>query len=82
MNASASDAEALRAVLRRDLTAALKARQPDAVAALRGAIGAIDNAQAVAAPASSPPARRLPVAVTGAGDVSAETSPAPAVSCG
>lgn len=42
------DAGELRAVLRRDLTAALKARQPDTVAALRNAIAAIDNAQAVA----------------------------------
>jgi hypothetical protein len=40
--------------MRRDLTAALKAREPDAVAALRTAIAAIDNAEAVAAPDTSP----------------------------
>ncbi len=42
-----ASAEALPAALRRDLTAALKARQPEAVAVLRTAIAAIDNAQAV-----------------------------------
>jgi hypothetical protein len=41
------DAGALRAGLRRDLTTALKARDTEAVAALRIAIAAIDNAQAV-----------------------------------
>ena len=45
-----ASAEALSAALRRDLTAALKSRRPDAVAALRVAIAAIENAQAVAAP--------------------------------
>jgi len=40
--------------MRQDLTAALKAREPDAVAALRTAIAAIDNAEAVAAPDTSP----------------------------
>jgi hypothetical protein len=48
---TARDAQELRGVLRRDLTAALKTRQPDVVAALRIAIAAIDNAQAIAAPA-------------------------------
>lgn len=33
--------------MRRDLTAAMKARQPDAVAALRTALAALDNAEAV-----------------------------------
>jgi uncharacterized protein YqeY len=51
-----SDAEALRATLRRDLTAAMKARDSDAVAALRTAIAAIDNAEAVAAPQAAPAA--------------------------
>jgi uncharacterized protein len=40
----------LRHALRRDLTTAMKAREPDAVAALRTAIAAIDNAEAVPAP--------------------------------
>ena len=39
-----ASAEALPAALRRDLTAALKARQPEAVAVLRTAIAAIDRA--------------------------------------
>jgi uncharacterized protein len=41
---------ALRHALRRDLAMAMKAREPDAVAALRTAIAAIDNAEAVPAP--------------------------------
>jgi uncharacterized protein len=41
---------ALRDALRRDLTSAMKAREPDAVSALRTAIAAIDNAEAVPAP--------------------------------
>ena len=45
---------ALRDALRRDLVGAMKARQPDAVAALRTAIAAIDNAEAVPAPETSP----------------------------
>lgn len=43
----------LRDALRRDLASAIKAREPDAVAALRTAIAAIDNAEAVPAPAAS-----------------------------
>lgn len=42
--------QALRDTLRRDLTRAMKAREPDAVSALRTAIAAIDNAEAVPAP--------------------------------
>jgi uncharacterized protein YqeY len=38
---------AIRAALRADLTAAMKARDRDAVTALRTAIAAIDNAEAV-----------------------------------
>ena len=45
------DAQALRAALRLGLTAALKARDRDALAALRTAIAAIDNAEAVPVPA-------------------------------
>ena len=40
---------ALRDALRRDLASAMKAREPDAVSALRTAIAAIDNAEAVPA---------------------------------
>lgn len=46
--------QALRDALRRDLTRAMKAREPDAVSALRTAIAAIDNAEAVPAPDDSP----------------------------
>lgn len=38
----------IRAALRADLTAAMKARDRDAVSALRTAIAAIDNAEAIA----------------------------------
>ena len=65
-----ASAEALSAALRRDLTAALKSRRPDAVAALRVAIAAIENAQAVAAPPDRRPAGSGHVAgahVAGAG---------------
>lgn len=48
----ADGAQEIRAGLRRGLTAALKARDADAVAALRTAIAAIDNAEAV--PAARP----------------------------
>jgi uncharacterized protein YqeY len=51
----ADSGEALRAALRRGLTAALKKRDPDALAALRTAMAAIDNAEAVPAPAASVP---------------------------
>jgi uncharacterized protein YqeY len=44
--------EALRSALRADLVTAMKARQSDAVAALRTTLAAFDNAEAVAAPAS------------------------------
>jgi len=45
-----TDPQALRAALRRHLTSAMKARELDAVSALRTAIAAIDNAEAVPAP--------------------------------
>jgi uncharacterized protein YqeY len=41
------DARALRSMLRSDLVAAMKARQPEVVSALRTAIAAIDNAEAI-----------------------------------
>lgn len=54
--AEQTDAEALRAGLQRDLTAAMKARDRDSVDALRTALAAIGNAEAVAAPAAGPDA--------------------------
>jgi hypothetical protein len=50
----ADDAQALRAVLRHGLITALKTRDADAMAALRTAIAAIDNAQAVPASDQTP----------------------------
>ena len=67
-----SDAAALRATLRRDLTAAMKARDSDAVAVLRTAIAAIDNAEAVAAPRAAPPATSAHIAGARAGLGAAE----------
>jgi uncharacterized protein len=58
----ATGAEALRAALRHGLTTALKARDTDAMAALRTAIAAIDNAQAVPAAGLNPPAASAHVA--------------------
>ena len=46
--------QALRDALRRDLASAMKARDPDAVSALRTVIAAIDNAEAVPVPDESP----------------------------
>ncbi|MGC4105154.1 MAG: hypothetical protein QM753_02215 [Thermomicrobiales bacterium] len=51
-----SSADQWRTRLRVDLTAAMKARDADAVAALRGAMAAIDNAEAVALPDAAIPA--------------------------
>jgi uncharacterized protein YqeY len=50
----ADGARALRTALRAGLTAALKARDADALAALRTAIAAIDNAEAVPATDTRP----------------------------
>ena len=47
------EAQALRSMLRADLVAAMKARQPEVVAALRIALAAIDNAEAVEVPEST-----------------------------
>ena len=47
---TAEDAQALRSLLRADLRAAMKARDREAVSALRTALAAIDNAEAVQAP--------------------------------
>jgi uncharacterized protein YqeY len=60
----ATAAEALRAALRHGLTTALKARDTDAMAALRTAIAAIDNAQAVPAAALNPLAALNPPAAS------------------
>jgi hypothetical protein len=51
----ADGGRALHSALRRGLTTALKARDSDAIAALRVAIAAIDNAEAVPAPATNSP---------------------------
>ena|SRR5581483_11948666 len=44
----------MRGRMRRDLTSALKARDEDVVAALRSALAAIDNAEAVASDRAAP----------------------------
>ena len=72
-----SDAAELRAALRRDLSAAIKSRDADAVAALRTAIAAIDNAQAVAAPEAAPPATSAHIAGARAGLGAAEAARRP-----
>ncbi len=46
-----TDIGALKGVLRRDLTAAMKDRDRDTAAVLRTALAALDNAEAVTAPA-------------------------------
>jgi uncharacterized protein YqeY len=53
--APAHDGRLIRTALRADLVAAMKARHVDAVTALRTAIAAIDNAEAVDAPADDQP---------------------------
>ncbi len=70
-----TDPHALRARMRTDLTAAMKARDKDAVAALRTGLAAVDNAEAVAAPQpSGPPATSEHVAGTTAGLGTAEVA--------
>lgn len=44
------DAQTLRSILRTDLVTAMKSRRPEAVSALRTALAAMDNAEAVAVP--------------------------------
>ncbi|CAL9363713.1 hypothetical protein SUDANB121_00728 [Nocardiopsis dassonvillei] len=46
-------ARELRALLRADLVAAMRARRPEAVSALRTALAAIENAEAVGVPADT-----------------------------
>jgi hypothetical protein len=69
-----SGPQALRAVLRRDLVSAMKAREPDAVAALRTAIAAIDNAEAVPAPEARQAATSSHIAGARAGLGAAEAA--------
>ena len=64
----------LRAAMRRDLVSAMKARQPDAVAALRAAIAAIDNAEAVPAPEARQAATSSHIAGARAGLGAAEAA--------
>jgi hypothetical protein len=70
----ADAAQALRAALRQGLTAALKARDSDAVAALRTTIAAIDNAEAVPALDTSPPATSVHIAGSRSGPGSTEAA--------
>jgi uncharacterized protein YqeY len=58
----ADGAEALRTALRLGLTTAMKSRDRDALAALRTAIAAIDNAEAVPAPDAAPAATSAHIA--------------------
>jgi uncharacterized protein len=65
---------AVREKLRAGLLAAMKARRPEAVAALRIAIAAIDNAEAVEAPERAPEgmSEHVAGASTGVGATEAE----------
>jgi uncharacterized protein len=71
---STADAEALRSLLRDDLVAAMRARQSVVVAALRTAVAAIDNAEAVEAPdgAGGVASEHVAGAVVGVGSTEAE----------
>jgi uncharacterized protein YqeY len=66
--------QALRDALRRDLASAMKAREPDAVSALRTAIAAIDNAEAVPAPETDPATTSSHIAGARAGVGAAEAA--------
>jgi uncharacterized protein len=68
------DARALRDALRQGLTAALKARDPDARAALRTAIAAVDNAEAVPAPDPNPATTSAHIAGASSGPGSTEAT--------
>jgi hypothetical protein len=70
--AEADGGRALRAALRQGLTAALKTRDSVAAAALRTAMAAIDNAQAVPAPAANSPTTSAHVAGAASGPGSIE----------
>ncbi len=64
----------LRATLRHHLASAMRAREPDAVSALRTAIAAIDNAEAVPAPEASQATTSAHFAGARAGVGAAETA--------
>lgn len=70
-----ADAERIKRLLRNDLTHALKARQPHVVSAMRSAISAIDNAEAVQLDSDSIPARNInPIGGSfGSGEVTRRT---------
>jgi uncharacterized protein len=70
----ADGAEALRVALRRGLTAALKARDSEAMAVLRVALAAIDNAEAVPAPDIMPTTAGTPIAGATSGAGSSEAA--------
>ena len=70
----ADGAHALRAALRQGLTTAMKARDAEAMAALRIAIAAIDNAEAVEVSDTRPPATSAHVAGATRGAGSAEAA--------
>jgi hypothetical protein len=70
----ADDAQALRATLHNDLTTAVKARDTHAKAALRTAIAAIDNAEALPAPGTNPPTISADIAGAGSGPGSTEAA--------
>ncbi len=71
---ASDDAGALRSVLRADLVAAMKARQPEIVAALRTALAAIDNAETVDAtdPAGAPASEHIAGSRAGVGSTEAD----------
>ena len=71
---SSRPADALRATLRDGLITALKSRDSDALAALRTAIAAIDNAEAVRIPDAQPPAMSTHVAGASSGAGSTEAT--------
>ena len=72
----ADAAQAFRAALRHGLVTALKARDTDALAALRTTIAAIDNAEAVPVPVpdTSRPATSVHIAGSRSGPGSAEAA--------
>jgi uncharacterized protein len=70
----ADEPPALRTALRTGLTAALKARDTDALAALRTAIAAIDNAEAVPVPNTRATTTSAHIAGTRSGPGSTEAA--------
>lgn len=70
----AESAQALRASLRQGLTTAMKARDAEAMAALRTAIAAIDNAEAVDVSDTRQPTTSAHIAGASSGAGSAEAA--------